>query len=138
MLTASNLFGTSTGEGLVIPPTRGASDDSPLQPAGSSTGPIPLSVTLVAGAETPFIEILAEFKTSEEADKFESQLPAWKRKVASNPAVFLGGFSSLVGRAEFKREENTLQIRVETSTAELQRLLNLIGNLARAALVRPQ
>ena len=101
--------------------------------AGGGRGP-----PLVAGAETPFIEILAEFKTSEEADKFESQLPAWKRKLVTNPMVILGGFSSLLGRAEIKREGETLQIRIEASTAELQRLLNLIGNLARTALVRPQ
>jgi hypothetical protein len=138
MLTAANLFGTSTGEGFVVPSTRGANEDSPPQRTGSGAGPVPVSVTLVAGAETPFIEILAEFKTSEEADKFESQLPAWKRKLVTNPMVILGGFSSLVGRAEITREENTLQVRVASSTAELQRLLNVIGNLARTALVRPQ
>ena len=136
MMTASNLFAPPSGEGYVVPSTRGANDDSPPQPVGGDTGPPPQSLTLVVGAETPFIEILAEFKTTAEADRWERDLPSWKRKVVTNPAVLLTGFSSLVGRAQITREGNTLQTRIEVSTAELQRLLNLAANLTRTALVR--
>ena len=138
MMTAANLFSAPGGEGYVVPPTRGASDDSPPQPIGSDAGSPPQTLTLVIGAETPFIEILAEFKTPADADRWERDLPAWKRKVVTNPAVFLSGFSSLVGRAQITREGTTLQTRIEVSTSELQRLLNLAANLTRGALVRPR
>jgi hypothetical protein len=138
MMTASNLFGSPAGESYVVPSTRGANDDSPPQPLGGDTAPPPQSLTLVVGAETPFIEILAEFKTTADADRWERDLPTWKRRIVTNPAVFLSGFSSLVGRAQFTREENTLQTRIEVSTAELQRLLNLAANLTRTALIRPR
>jgi hypothetical protein len=137
MMTATNLFGAPASEGYVVPPTRGAGDDSPLQPLGGDTGPPPQSLTLVVGAETPFIEILAEFKNDADADRWERDLPSWQRKIASNPAVFLSGFSSLIGRAQISREGTTLQTRIEVSTAELQRLLNLAANLTQAALARP-
>ena len=138
MMTATNLFGASGGDNYVVPSTRGASDDIPPQPIGSDPGPTPQTLTLVVGAETPFIEILAEFKTTDDADRWERELPGWKRKVVTNPAVFLSGFSSLVGRAQTTREGNTLQTRIEVSTAELQRLLNLAANLTRSALVHPR
>jgi hypothetical protein len=138
LMTATNLFGSPASENYVVPSTRGAQDDSQPQPVGGETGPPPQSITLVIGAETPFIEILAEFKTAADADRWERDLPAWKRKVVTNPVVLLSGFSSLVSRADFTREENTLQTRIEVSTAELQRLLNLAANLARTALARPR
>jgi hypothetical protein len=137
MMTAANLFGAPTGESFVVPSTRGASDDSPPQPLGGDTSPPPQSLTLVVGAETPFIEILAEFKTAADADRWERDLPTWRRRIATNPAVFLSGFASLVSRAQFTREGNALQTRIEVSTAELQRLLNLAANLTRAALAHP-
>ena len=79
---------------------------------------------------------IAEFKTAAETDRWEHDLPAWKRRIVTNPAVLLTGFSSLVSRAQFSREGNTLRTRIEVSTAELQRLLNLVGNLTRTALAR--
>jgi hypothetical protein len=138
LMTASNLFGSPASEGYVVPSTRGASDDSPPQPLPGETAQPPQSLTLVVGAGTPFIEILAEFKTAADADQWERDLPAWKRKVVTNPVVLLSGFSSLIGRAQITREENTLQTRIEVSTAELQRLLNLAANLTRTALARPR
>jgi hypothetical protein len=138
LMTASNLFGSPASESYVVPSTRGASDDSPPQRLAGETAQPPQSLTLVVGTETPFIEILAEFKTTADADRWERDLPAWKRKVVTNPVVLLSGFSSLVGRAQITREENTLQTRIEVSTAELQRLLNLAANLTRTALSRPR
>ncbi len=137
MMTATNLFGAPAAEGHVVPPTRGVGEDSPLQPLAGETGPTPQSLTLVVGAETPFIEILAEFKDEADAERWEHDLPSWQRKIASNPAVFLSGFSSLIGRAQISREGATLQTRLEVSTAELQRLLNLVASLTQAALARP-
>ncbi len=136
MMTATNLFGAPASGGYVVPPTRGAGDDQPLQPLGD-TGPPPQSLTLVVGVEAPFIEILAEFKNDADAEVWERDLPSWQRKIASNPAVFLSGFSSLIGRAQISREGATLQTRIEVSTAELQRLLNLAANLTQAALPHP-
>ena len=138
MMTATNLFDAAAGESYVVPSTRGANDDSPPQPLGTDPGPVPQTLTLVVGAETPFIEVLAEFRTAADADRWERDLPAWKRKVISNPAVFLSGFSSLISRAQTTREENTLQTRIDVSTAELQRLLNLAANLTRSALGHPR
>ena len=139
LMTATNLFGAPANSGgHVVPSTRGASDDKQPQSLDNEAGPPPQSITLVAGAETPFIEILAEFETADDADKWESQLPAWKRKIITNPVVILSGFSSIIGRAETTREGNTLQVRVEVSTAELQRLLNVAANLTQTALKRPR
>jgi hypothetical protein len=43
-----------------------------------------------------------------------------------------------VGRTETTRDGDTIELRADTSSEELQRLLNLTANLARAALVRPR
>ena len=136
MMTASNLFGGATPDLVVVPPTRGQSDDEPLRPVGS--GPPPQSVTLLVGVESPFLAISAEFNSAADADRWERDLPTWKRKIVTNPIVLLAGFSSLVGRAEISREGNTLQTRIELSTAELQRLLNVIANLTQSVLASPK
>jgi hypothetical protein len=132
MMTASNLFGKAATELVVVPPTRGQSDDAPLRPVGSN--PPPQSVTLLVGVESPFLAISAEFSSAADADRWERDLPTWKRKIVTNPIVILAGFSSLVSRAEISREDNTLQTRIELSTAELQRLLNVIANLTQSML----
>jgi hypothetical protein len=132
MMTASNLFGRAASELVVVPPTRGQSDDQPLRPVG--TDPPPQSVTLLVGVEAPFLAISAEFSSAADADRWERDLPAWKRRIGTNPIVILAGFSSLVGRAEISREDSTLQTRIELSTAELQRLLSVIANLTQSML----
>ena len=132
MMTASNLFGRAASELVVVPPTRGQSDDQPLRPVG--TDPPPQSVTLLVGVEAPFLAISAEFSSAADADRWERDLPAWKRRIVTNPIVILAGFSSLVGRAEISREDSTLQTRIELSTAELQRLLSVIANLTQSML----
>jgi hypothetical protein len=132
MMTASNLFGRAASELVVVPPTRGQSDDQPLRPVG--TDPPPQSVTLLVGVEAPFLAISAEFSSAGDADRWERDLPAWKRRIGTNPIVILAGFSSLVGRAEISREDSTLQTRIELSTAELQRLLSVIANLTQSML----
>ena len=139
MMMATGLFSQVGGAaGYVVPSTRGASDDTPLQPVGDDAAPPPHVMTLVVGVEAPFIEVSAEFKTAAEADRWERDFPAWRRKLLGNPVVFLSGFSSLVRRAETSREGNSLHLRAETSMEELQRLLNLIANLTRTALAHPR
>jgi hypothetical protein len=138
MMTATHLLiAGNDAASVVVPPTRGSSDDSVPQPVGNRS-PLPEVITLVVGTETPYIEIIADFKTTSEADQWQRELPSWKRRIATNPVVLLSGFSGLVSRAEASRDGNTLQLRADTSAEELQRLLNLIGNLARTALAQPR
>ena len=137
MMATHLLIAGNDAPGLAVPPARGASDDSLPQPVGRRS-PMPEAMTLVVGTDTPYIEIIADFKTAPEADQWQGDLPSWKRKIATNPIVLLSGFSGLVNRAETSRDGNTLQLRADTSAEELQRLLNLIANLARTALARPR
>jgi hypothetical protein len=140
MMMATGLFAPVTAgpSGFVVPSTKGASDDQPVQPVGGEPSPPPSSMTLVVGVEAPYIDVSAEFATKADADRWERDLPTWKRKLLTNPVVFLGGFASLIGRAEPSREGNTLHLHAETSTEELQRLLNLIANLTRSFQAQPR
>lgn len=135
MMTASNLFGKADGELLVIPPTRGQSDDQPPRSVGSNDGePPPQTLTLLVGVASPFLSIAAEFQKTADADRWERDLPAWKRKLATNPIVLLAGFSPLVSRAEFSRDDDVLKTRIELTTAELQRLLTVVANVTQSML----
>jgi hypothetical protein len=138
MMTATHLLFPGGASGYVVPSTRGASDDTPPRPVGNAAGPVPETITLVVGAEAPFIEIIAEFNSAADADQWERDLPTWKHKLLANPLVLLSGFSALVGRAQPSRDGNTLQVRADTTADELRRLLTLATTLARAALVRPR
>ncbi len=134
LLMATGLFApVAAPTGLVVPPTRGVSDDQPLQPVGGDAPP-PATMTLVAGLLTPYIEVTAEFASEDEAKRWERDLPAWRRKLLTNPLVFVGGFSSVIGRAESSREGSTLRLRLATTIEELQRLLNLVATLTRTAM----
>jgi hypothetical protein len=137
MMTATHLLFPGA-PGYVVPSTRGADDDSPPRPVGNAAGPVPETITLVVGAETPFIEIIAEFNNAADADQWERDIPTWKHKFLANPLVLLSGFSALVGRAQPSRDGNTLQVRADTTAEELRRLLNLATTLARASLARPR
>ena len=135
LMMATGLFAPVAGPtGLVVPPTRGVSDDQPAQPVGGDPSPPPSTMNLVVGIETPYIEVSAEFGSEAEAKRWERELPAWRRKLLTNPLVFVGGFSSLIGRAESSRDGSTLHLRIETSIEELQRLLNLVATLTRTAM----
>lgn len=136
MMTATRLFGGP--EAYVVPPDRGTIDDTPLQPLGSAGGPVPEAITLMVGIETPFIDVTAEFASSKEADVWERDVPAWKRRILVNPLVLLSGFSPLIRRAELSRDGDTLRLHAETSADEIQRLLYLIVNLTKTGLTRPQ
>jgi hypothetical protein len=138
MMAATNLFKSVASKGYVVPSTRGSADDNPLPAAANETNPVPQLLTLVVGVEAPYIEIVTEFATAEEATKWEQEIPIWRRKFLTNPVVFALGFSSLLGRVQTSREETTLLLRAETSTEELQRLLNVIVNLAQTVLSKPR
>jgi hypothetical protein len=134
MMMATGLFAPVTGPiGYVVPPTRGASDDQPPQPVTTEASPPPQTMILVVGLESAYLEVSAVFASEADADRWERELPAWRRKLVTNPAVFLTGIGSLIGRAENSREGSTLRLRASTTTEELQRLLNLAANLTRAA-----
>jgi hypothetical protein len=134
LMMATGLFAPATGPtGLVVPPTRGVSDDQPPQTVGDDNPP-PTTMTLVVGVEVPYLEASAEFASEADAKRWERELPTWRRKLLTNPLVFVGGFSGLIGRAESSREGSTLYLRAETSIEELQRLLNLVATLTRTAM----
>lgn len=133
MMSATNLFGAGAAPStLVVPSTRGAADDTPLKAAAA---PVPEVLTLVVGAQTPYLQVIAEFKTEADAERWEQDLPAWRRQLLVNPIVLVSGFSPLIRRAEITREGSNLELRVNLSVEELQRLLNVTVNLTRTALV---
>jgi hypothetical protein len=139
MMMATGLLAPAAApSGYVVPGSRGASDDQPPQPVGGEQAMPPQTITLVVGIAAPYLEVSAEFAADADADRWEQDLPAWRRKVMLNPVVILSGFASLIGRAESSREGNTLRLRVDTSTEELQRLLNLVATLTRTALAHPR
>jgi hypothetical protein len=134
MMMATGLFGPVEGPaGYVVPPTRGQSDDQPPQPVNRGPSPTPQAVTLLVGLDPPFIDASAEFAEDADAERWERDVPGWRRKLLANPLLLLGGFSALVARVESSREGNTLHLRAETSPEELQRLLNLAAKLTLAA-----
>jgi len=131
MMMATGLFGPATPSGYVVPPASGASDDQRPLPVGS-LGP-PQVITLLVGLDPPYIEVSADFAESATADRWERDVPAWRRKLLTNPLLIVGGFSALIARTESSREGSTLHLRAETTTEELQRLLNLTAKLVTAA-----
>ena len=130
MMSATNLFSSALPAAtIVLPATRGANEDMPL--AAAATSPAPEVLTLVAGAQSPYLQVIAEFKTEADAEKWEHDLPTWRRRLLTNPIVLISGFSPLVRRATISREGTTLELRVDATVDEIQRLLSLVSNLAR-------
>jgi hypothetical protein len=134
MMSASNVFGPSVpAAGLIVPGTRGASDDSPPQQVAAKNAAPPDVLTLVVGAQTPYIQVIAEFKTEADAERWEEDLPAWRRQLLTNPIVLISGFSALIRRAQISRDGSNLELRVDATVDEIQRLLNVAVNLTRTA-----
>jgi hypothetical protein len=133
MMMATGLFApVAAPTAHVVPATGGANHQAP-QPRDDEPNPPPEAMTLVVGLEPAYLAISAEFAKDAEAQRWERDLPHWRRKLLTNPLVFLGGFTSLIGRAEISREGNTLYVHANSTAEELQRLLNLAANLTRAA-----
>ena len=130
MMSATNVFGSALPAAtIVVPASRGANEDMPTPAATSS--PVPEVLTLVAGAQPPYIQLIAEFKSEADAERWEQDLPTWRRRLLGNPIVLISGFSPLIRRATISREGSTLEVRVDASLDEIQRLLNVVANLAR-------
>jgi hypothetical protein len=134
MMTATNLFEPAGAPPGAVPPRDAG---TPAQ-AAPDTQRIPDLVTLVVGVEAPYLDVIAEFKTAADAESWEQEAPAWRRRLLTNPIVLISGFSPLVRRAEISREDSTLELRADATVDEIQRLLNLVVNLTRSALAVPR
>ena len=67
--------------------------------------PIPAAINAVIGiADTPSLDVTAEFKTDATAQQWETQWPTVQRKLRTHPLLVLTGFSTLVTRAQLERE----------------------------------
>jgi hypothetical protein len=131
-MSTTNLVSAALASDWVVPPTRGVNEDFAVPPAPEDTSP--QSLGFVAGLDTPYFEIDADFKTASAADRWAREIPRLKHKALINPVVLLGGMSPLIQRSQLSRiGETSLQVRAESSTEEIQRLLNLAANLVRAA-----
>jgi hypothetical protein len=131
MMSATNVFGSASST-LVVPGTRGTVDDTPPKVVQSGSPP-PEVLTLVVGAQTPYIQVIAEFKAEADAERWEQDLPAWRRQLLVNPLVLVSGFSPLIRRAQVSRDGTNLELRVELTVEEMQRLLTVVSNLTRTA-----
>ncbi len=87
---------------------------------------VPPSVSGVIGIDdSPYLDIVAEFKSEVPARHWETQWPVLQRKWRSHPYVVLSGFSTLVGRATLAREGAAVRLRLSVSRDETLRLLTL-------------
>lgn len=128
MMSATNVFGPAPSS-LAAPAARGTVDGTPPRVAG----PVPEVLTLVVGTQSPYIQIIAEFKSEDDAERWEQDLPGWRRQLLVNPLVLVSGFSPLIRRAEVSRDVANLELRVDLTVDEMQRLLNVVANLTRTA-----
>ena len=135
MITAVNLL-VLPGPSPVVPGTRGVVDDD-VREMGPY-GPTPQALTLVAGIDPPYLELVSEFESESEARAWERNFPSWKRHLMLSPVLLLAGFAPLVDRAELSRDEKTVFLRASTTAEELQRLLAVVANLARGVVGHPR
>jgi hypothetical protein len=90
---------------------------------------IPRAVTAVVGKNPePYLDLTAEFEDEAAARRWEAAWPVLQRKLRTNPYVVLGGLASIVGRVTSTREGATAKLRLEASTEETVRLLQLAGS----------
>jgi hypothetical protein len=86
--------------------------------------PVPASINAVIGvADSPSLDVVAEFKTEGPAEQWEAQWPTVQRKLRTNPLVVLSGFSTLVSRAQLEREGRAVHFHLAVSHDETLRLL---------------
>jgi hypothetical protein len=135
MITAVNLI-VLPGPSPVVPGTRGVVDDD-VREMGPY-GPTPQALTLVAGIDPPYLELVSEFENESEARTWERNFPSWKRQLMLSPVLLLAGFAPLVDRAELSRDDKTVFLRASTTEEELQRLLAVVTNLARGVVGHPR
>jgi len=86
--------------------------------------PIPAAINAVISiADTPSLDVTAEFKTDAPAQQWETQWPTVQRKLRTHPLLVLSGFSSLVTRAQLEREGRVVRLHIAVSHDETLRLL---------------
>ena len=91
--------------------------------------PIPAAINAVIGiADTPSLDVTAEFKTDAKAQQWETQWPTVQRKLRTHPLLVLSGFSTLVTRAQLEREGRVVRLHVAVSHDETLRLLTMASH----------
>jgi len=91
--------------------------------------PIPASVNgVIAIADSPSLDIVAEFKTEAPAALWETQWPTVQRKLRTHPLLVLSGFSALVTRARMEREGRAVRLHLAVSRDETLRLLAMASH----------
>ena len=133
MLSAEGLFATRPAGLRAAPGTRGTDDDSGAPfPATRIYGlPMPSILTATLGvAPQPFADIDGTFTDEADARAWETEWPALRRKMLSNPLVVLTGFSGLLGRVTVARAGASIHLRVDATELELVRILQLLATQA--------
>jgi len=91
--------------------------------------PIPASVNaVIAIADSPSLDFVAEFKTEAPARQWETQWPTLQRKLRTHPLLVLSGFSTLVTRAKIEREGRAVRLHLAVSRDETLRLLAMASH----------
>ena len=91
--------------------------------------PIPAAINAVIGvADSPSLDVSAEFKTEAPAQQWEAQWPTVQRKLRTHPLLVLSGFSTLVTRAQLEREGAVVRLHLAVSHDETLRLLALASH----------
>jgi len=92
--------------------------------------PVPEAIKAIIGvADSPFLDIVAEFKTEPPAQQWETQWPMLQRKLRTHPLLVLSGFSPLVMRAQLERQGQSIRLHLAVSRDETMRLLAMASHL---------
>ena len=113
MVSAADIFKTTGGAGGVPPVLYG------MEVPGA------LSAVIGLDDDGAFLDLQGEFSTEGPAGHWDDAWPALRQKLAVNPFVVLGGFSSLVTRATLARDGNTVRVHLTGTHDETLRLLAL-------------
>jgi hypothetical protein len=89
----------------------------------------PAASALIGMDDSPFLDLVAEFKTEAPAVHWEAAWPSLQRGLRTNPYVILGGFSTLLGRATLLREGSQVRLHLAVTRDETLRLLSLAQQL---------
>ena len=113
LVSAVDIFKTNAGAGGVPPVLYGME--------------VPGAMSAVIGLDDDgaFLDLQGEFSTEGPAGHWDDAWPALRQKLAVNPFVVLGGFSSLVTRATLARDGNTVRVHLAGTHDETLRLLAL-------------
>jgi len=94
-----------------------------------ATLPLPRLVTATLGiTPSPFADLDAEFVDEKSAQRWEDEWPGLRHQLLSNPILVLTGFSGIVAHTTLSREAATVHIRVDATTMETVRVLQLLSS----------